>query len=76
MATATDNQLPPTEITALLGRGTRFEGKLHFDGRVRVDVEAVEVLTLLNAVMRGPVESTRMLEIVLAGVRVPGDGRG
>jgi cytoskeletal protein CcmA (bactofilin family) len=37
MATATDNQLPPTEITALLGRGTRFEGKLHFDGRVRVD---------------------------------------
>jgi cytoskeletal protein CcmA (bactofilin family) len=37
MASATDNQLPPTEITALLGRGTRFEGKLHFDGRVRVD---------------------------------------
>jgi cytoskeletal protein CcmA (bactofilin family) len=26
-----------TEITALLGRGTRFEGKLHFEGRVRVD---------------------------------------
>lgn len=45
-------------------------------GSVRVDVEAVEVLTLLNAVMRGPVESTRMLEIVLAGVRVPGAGRG
>lgn len=29
--------LPATEITALLGRGTRFEGKLHFEGRVRID---------------------------------------
>lgn len=29
--------LPATEITALLGRGTRFEGKLYFEGRVRVD---------------------------------------
>jgi cytoskeletal protein CcmA (bactofilin family) len=28
---------PATEITALLGRGTLFEGKLHFEGRVRVD---------------------------------------
>jgi cytoskeletal protein CcmA (bactofilin family) len=27
----------PTEISALLGRGTHFEGKLHFDGRVRLD---------------------------------------
>lgn len=27
----------PTEITALLGRGTSFEGKLNFFGRVRVD---------------------------------------
>lgn len=26
-----------TEINALLGRGTRFEGKLFFDGRVRID---------------------------------------
>ena len=25
------------ELTALLGRGTRFEGKLHFEGRVRID---------------------------------------
>ena len=25
-----------TEITALLGRGTRFEGKLCFEGRVRI----------------------------------------
>jgi cytoskeletal protein CcmA (bactofilin family) len=29
----------PTEINALLGRGTRFEGKLLFEGRVRVDGE-------------------------------------
>jgi cytoskeletal protein CcmA (bactofilin family) len=27
----------PVEITALLGRGTRFEGKLFFQGRVRID---------------------------------------
>lgn len=26
-----------TEITALLGRGTRFEGKLFFEGSVRID---------------------------------------
>ena len=32
-----DQQLPATEITALLGRGTSFEGKLHFEGRVRID---------------------------------------
>lgn len=32
-----DALLPATEITALLGRGTRFEGKLHFEGRVRID---------------------------------------
>jgi cytoskeletal protein CcmA (bactofilin family) len=27
----------PVEITALLGRGTRFEGKLTFEGCVRID---------------------------------------
>jgi len=27
----------PSEINALLGRGTHFEGKLFFDGRVRID---------------------------------------
>ncbi len=31
------SSLPASEITALLGRGTRFEGKLLFDGRVRID---------------------------------------
>jgi cytoskeletal protein CcmA (bactofilin family) len=36
-ATAMDPSLPATEITALLGRGTQFEGKLHFEGRVRID---------------------------------------
>ncbi|MBX3127135.1 MAG: polymer-forming cytoskeletal protein [Polyangiaceae bacterium] len=34
-----DPTLPATEITALLGHGTRFEGKLLFDGRVRIDGE-------------------------------------
>ncbi|HEX4477882.1 MAG TPA: polymer-forming cytoskeletal protein [Polyangiaceae bacterium] len=28
---------PATEITALLGQGTQFQGKLHFEGRVRID---------------------------------------
>src|SRR5579862_3264913 len=32
-----DQPLPAVEITALLGRGTEFEGKLHFEGRVRID---------------------------------------
>ncbi len=32
-----DAPVQATEITALLGKGTRFEGKLHFEGRVRVD---------------------------------------
>src|SRR5258706_12020295 len=32
-----ETQLPAVEITALLGRGTAFEGKLHFEGRVRID---------------------------------------
>lgn len=29
----------PVEIIALLGRGTRFEGKLFFEGQVRIDGE-------------------------------------
>jgi cytoskeletal protein CcmA (bactofilin family) len=29
--------LSATEITALLGPGTRFEGKLYFEGKVRID---------------------------------------
>ena len=29
--------LPTSEITALLGPGTRFEGKLYFEGKVRID---------------------------------------
>ena len=32
-----DQPLPATEITALLGRGTQFDGKLNFQGRVRID---------------------------------------
>src|ERR1700733_7383629 len=32
-----EQTLPATEITALLGRGTQFDGKLHFQGRVRID---------------------------------------
>ena len=28
---------PLVELNALLGRGTRYSGKLHFDGRVRIE---------------------------------------
>src|SRR4051812_27671514 len=34
---APDAEHRPTEINALLGRGTHFEGKLFFEGRVRID---------------------------------------
>jgi len=36
-ATGMDAALPGVELTALLGRGTRFEGKLYFTGRLRID---------------------------------------
>lgn len=32
-----DPSVPVTEITALLGRGTHFDGKLNFEGRLRID---------------------------------------
>lgn len=32
-----DPPLLPNELNALLGRGTRFEGKLHFEGVIRID---------------------------------------
>jgi cytoskeletal protein CcmA (bactofilin family) len=32
-----DPPAAPNELTALLGRGTRFEGKLHFEGAIRID---------------------------------------
>ena len=34
---ATAKQAPQGEITTLLGRGAAFEGKLTFDGTVRID---------------------------------------
>jgi len=46
--------LPATEITALLGRGTRFEGKLFFEGRVRIDgVQSDLVLSRVSPAVRG-----------------------
>jgi cytoskeletal protein CcmA (bactofilin family) len=32
-----DSAIPGAELTALLGRGTSFEGKLYFSGRLRID---------------------------------------
>ncbi|MEZ4372122.1 MAG: polymer-forming cytoskeletal protein [Polyangiaceae bacterium] len=55
--------LPASEITALLGRGTRFEGKLHFTGRVRID-----------GTFRGEIRSDDVL-IVGEGADVEGEIR-
>jgi cytoskeletal protein CcmA (bactofilin family) len=52
---------PDIELTALLGRGTRFEGKLHFEGRVRID-----------GTFRGEIRSEGTL-IVGEGARVHAD---
>jgi cytoskeletal protein CcmA (bactofilin family) len=37
MQNTMDPANPGTELTALLGRGTSFEGKLYFNGRLRID---------------------------------------
>lgn len=47
-----DATFPSVELTALLGRGTRFEGKLHFEGRVRID-----------GVFRGEIQSDGVLVV-------------
>ena len=53
----------PTEITALLGHGTHFEGKLSFEGRVRIDgsfkgdIRGDDVLVIgEGAVVQGTIE--------------------
>ncbi len=63
----------PTEITALLGRGTAFEGKLHFTGRVRIDghfsgdIRGEDVLVIgEGATVEGTIEVDTC--IVTAGV--------
>jgi len=53
--------VPPVEITALLGRGTRFEGKLFFQGRVRIDGE-----------LRGEIRSDDVL-VIGEGAEVEAD---
>jgi len=52
---------PPVELTALLGRGTRFEGKLFFQGRVRIDGE-----------LRGEIHSDDVL-VIGEGAEVEAD---
>ena len=55
--------LPATEITALLGEGTHFEGKLQFEGRVRIDgsfkgdIHSDDILVIgEGAVVEGEIE--------------------
>jgi len=47
-----DSAIPSVELTALLGRGTRFDGKLQFEGRVRID-----------GVFRGEIQSEGVLVV-------------
>ena len=50
----------PGEITALLGRGAEFRGKLVFDGRARLDGRFVgEVISEGMLVIASPTSSTR-----------------
>ncbi|HEU4536009.1 MAG TPA: polymer-forming cytoskeletal protein [Polyangiaceae bacterium] len=58
---ALDPPLEPNELNALLGRGTRFEGKLHFEGRVRID-----------GIFRGEIRSDDTL-VVGEGAEVEGE---
>jgi cytoskeletal protein CcmA (bactofilin family) len=51
------------ELNALLGRGTRYQGKLHFEGRVRIegdfegDIQGQDVLVIgEGAAVRGSIE--------------------
>jgi cytoskeletal protein CcmA (bactofilin family) len=53
--------LPSTETNALLGQGTRFEGKLHFEGRVRID-----------GAFRGEIQSEDVL-VIGEGAEVDGE---
>jgi cytoskeletal protein CcmA (bactofilin family) len=53
--------VPDIELTALLGRGTRFDGKLHFEGRVRID-----------GTFRGEIKSDGTL-VIGEGARVHAD---
>ena len=40
------SQLPATEITALLGRGTHFEGRVRIDGSFRGEISSSDVLII------------------------------
>jgi cytoskeletal protein CcmA (bactofilin family) len=57
-----------TEITALLGRGTRFEGKLFFEGRVRIDGQ-IECATVIvrGGVVNGNIRAKTSLELHAPG---------
>lgn len=67
------------ELTALLGRGTRFEGKLHFVGAVRIDGEfRGEVLSEDVLVIGDGADvegSIRVGALIVRGGRVKADVR-
>lgn len=72
-----DATLSTVEITALLGRGTRFEGKLCFEGRVRIDgelrgeIHGDEALVVgEGALVVGNVEAAT---VIIRGGRVEGN---
>jgi cytoskeletal protein CcmA (bactofilin family) len=74
-----DPALPGVELTALLGRGTRFEGKLFFTGRVRIDgVFKGEILAEDTLVVGEGAEVEASIEaatVIVRGGSVRGDIR-
>src|SRR3984957_12495542 len=68
-----DQQLPATEITALLGRGTQFEGKLHFEGRVRIDgvfkgeIQSDDTLIIGGGTVHGNIRARNSIEVHAPG---------
>jgi cytoskeletal protein CcmA (bactofilin family) len=61
---------PGGEITALLGRGTEFTGKLTFDGKVRIDgVFAGEIFSDDTLVIGESAEVTAEIEVAVVIVR-------
>lgn len=61
---------PGGEINALLGRGTRFEGKLVFDGKVRIDGEFVgEIVSDDTLVLGESAEVQAEIDVAVVIVR-------
>ncbi len=62
----------PTELDTLIGRGASFEGKLHFDGAVRIDGSFSGTVRSDGVLVVGDGASLRDVQIDVAVVIVLG----